>query len=116
MGVFFLPLCVAFHVIFGLFFSLQKDIIFSLMPKSITTPMAVEVSTMIGGISELTAVFVAVTGITGATIGPLIFRIFRITNDTAKGIALGAGSHGLGTSKAVEISEEAGEASGLSMG
>jgi predicted murein hydrolase (TIGR00659 family) len=103
-------------LILSLIFNIDKEIILSLMPKSITSPMALEVSDMIGGIKELTVVFVTITGIIGATIGPLVFKVFGIYNDTAKGIALGAGSHGVGTAKAVEISEEAGAASSLSMG
>jgi putative effector of murein hydrolase len=91
------------------------DIMLSLLPKSITSPMAIEVSEIIGGIKELTVVFVVITGILGASIGPLIFDVFKIRNDTAKGMALGAGSHGVGTAKAVEISDQAGAASSLSM-
>jgi predicted murein hydrolase (TIGR00659 family) len=94
---------------------LDMDIMLSLLPKSITSPMAIEVSEIIGGIKELTVVFVVITGIFGASIGPLIFDVFKIRNDTAKGMALGAGSHGVGTAKAVEISDQAGAASSLSM-
>lgn len=94
---------------------LDMDIMLSLLPKSITSPMAIEVSEIIGGINELTVVFVVITGILGASIGPLVFDVFKIRNDTAKGMALGAGSHGVGTSKAVEISEQAGAASSLAM-
>lgn len=94
---------------------LEQDIILSLLPKSITTPMAIEVAEIIGGIKELTVVFVVITGMFGASIGPLVFDVFKIRNDTAKGMALGAGAHGVGTAKAVEISDQAGAASSLSM-
>ena len=94
---------------------LEQDIILSLLPKSITTPMAIEVAEIIGGIKELTVVFVVITGMFGASIGPLVFDVFKIRNDTAKGMALGAGAHGVGTSKSVEISDQAGAASSLSM-
>lgn len=94
---------------------LDTDLMLSLLPKSITTPMAIEVSEIIGGIKELTVVFVVITGMFGASIGPLVFDVFKIKNDTARGMALGAGAHGVGTAKAVEISDQAGAASSLSM-
>ena len=78
--------------------------------------MALEVVKIVGGMREFTVLFVAVTGITGAAICQPVFSIFSIENDTAKGIALGASSHGVGTAKAVDISDEAGAASSLSMG
>lgn len=103
-------------IVLSKLFNMDSTIVKSLIPKSITNPMAMEVVDMVGGIKELTVIFVAVTGITGATAGQLVFRIFSIDNDTAKGIALGAASHGIGTAKAVDISDEAGAASSLSMG
>lgn len=97
-------------------FNMDQSILFSMVPKSITNPMAIEVVKMFGGVKELTVIFVAVTGIFGAAVCQLVFKIFLIDNDTAKGIALGASSHGVGTAKAVDISDEAGAASSLSMG
>ncbi len=99
----------------SLLLNLEADIIWSMLPKSITSPMAIEVAIMLDGIVELTVLFVACTGILGAAIGPSVFQLFRIKDDTAKGIGLGAASHGVGTSKAVEISGEAGAASSLAM-
>jgi putative effector of murein hydrolase len=97
-------------------FAMDNVIMMSLIPKSITNPMAMEVAKMVGGVKELTVIFVGVTGIIGATTCQLIFKVFSIENETAKGIALGTSSHGIGTAKAVDISEEAGAASSLSMG
>ncbi len=102
-------------VVLSWLMQLDMDLMLSLLPKSITTPMAIEVSEIIGGIKELTVVFVVITGMFGASIGPLVFNVFKIRNDTARGMALGAGAHGVGTAKAVEISEQAGAASSLSM-
>jgi predicted murein hydrolase (TIGR00659 family) len=102
-------------IVLGTALGLEGSLIWSLLPKSITSPMAIEVADMIGGMRELTVVFVVFTGILGATISPLVFKLFRIKNDTAKGIGLGASSHGIGTAKAIEISDEAGAASSLSM-
>ena len=97
-------------------FGLSPEIIVSLMPKSITNPMAIEVTKMFGGITSITVASVIITGVFGASVSTAVFRAARIHNDTAKGIALGAASHGVGTAKAIEISSEAGAASGLSMG
>lgn len=97
-------------------FGLSPELIVSLMPKSITNPMAIEVTKMFGGIPAITVASVIITGVFGASVASAVFRTARIYNDTAKGIALGAASHGVGTAKAIEISSEAGAASGLSMG
>lgn len=97
-------------------FKLEPTVLISLMPKSITNPMAIEVTKMFEGISAVTVTAVVVTGVFGASVAPAVFRMGRITQDTAKGIALGAASHGVGTARAIEISQEAGAASGLSMG
>lgn len=78
------------------------NIIASLLPKSITTPIAVEVSRLIGGIPELTACIVVITGIYGATFGHNILKLLHIKSDVAKGLAIGAASHVLGTSTCVE--------------
>jgi len=97
-------------------FGLGPKMIVSLMPKSITSPMAYEIAVMFGGLPVITIVSVIITGVFGASVATALFGMARIHNDTAKGIALGAASHGVGTAKAIEISSEAGAASGLSMG
>lgn len=104
--------------VFGLskVFGLTTKMIVSLMPKSITSPMAYEVAVMFDGLPAITIVSVVITGVFGASVGSAVFKMAGIHNDTAKGIALGAASHGVGTAKAIEISSEAGAASGLSMG
>lgn len=101
---------------FSRVFGLSQEMLVSLLPKSITNPMAYEVTVMFGGIPAVTIAAVVITGVFGASVAVGVFRIARIHNDTAKGIALGAASHGVGTAKAIEISSEAGAASGLSMG
>ena len=78
--------------------------------------MAYEVTMMFGGLPAVTVASVVITGVFGASVASAVFKLGRIHNDTARGIALGAASHGVGTAKAIEISSEAGAASGLSMG
>ena len=78
------------------------NIITSLMPKSVTTPIAVEISKAIGGIPELTACIVVVTGIYGALFGHKILKLFHIKSDVAIGLSIGASSHVMGTSSCIE--------------
>lgn len=96
-------------------FKIDNLIFLSLVPKSITTPMALEAVKLLGGDGAITIFSVVVTGITGAGVAPLIVKYGRIKNDIAKGIGIGTSAHALGTSKAVEMGEEIGAASGLSI-
>ena len=82
------------------------QLIISMLPKSITAPMAVEASKELGGIPELTACVVVLTGIFGAIFGHKILSLINIKNDVAIGIAIGASSHVIGTSKCIEKGKE----------
>ena len=90
--------------------------VFSLAPKSVTTPIAMGVAEQIGGIPSLTAVLVILTGIIGAIGFPTLFRLLRIRDHAAQGFAVGLAAHGLGTARAFLISEEMGAFSALAMG
>lgn len=96
-------------------FHLNTQIIDSLVPRSVTTPIAMGVAKNIGGVPSVTAVFVIITGLLGAIIGPQIVRILRIDNDIARGVLFGTSSHGAGTSKAFEYSPISGTISSLAM-
>ncbi|WP_068783078.1 LrgB family protein [Paenibacillus phocaensis] len=80
-----------------------RQLIVSLLPKSITTPVAMEISSSLGGNASITSALVMIAGLTGVILGPMIFKCFRITNDNGQGIGFGAASHALGTSKAAEF-------------
>lgn len=97
-------------------FGIDETIFLSLLSKSITTPMAVESTKMLGGNEAVTVLAVVITGLTGAAVAPLVIKIGKIKNNTAKGIGIGSSSHAVGTSKALEINEEVGAASGLAIG
>lgn len=97
-------------------FSYEKELLYTLIPKSITTPIGIEISNTIGGIPSITVVAIVLTGITGAIIAPLILKLFRINDKVARGIAIGTSSHAVGTSKAMEMGEIEGAMSGLSIG
>ena len=89
-------------IILGKVFHADWKLITSLMPKTVTTPIAIEISKAIGGIPELTACMVVLTGIYGAMFGHKILKMFKIKSDIATGLAIGATSHVLGTSTCVE--------------
>lgn len=88
----------------------------SLEPKSVTTPIAMNISQQNGGNVSLTAVIVIFCGIFGSIVGPPILRILGIKSCVAKGLALGASAHGVGTAKAMEMGVVEGALSGLAIG
>lgn len=100
----------------GHFTNADVDIINSLIPKSITTPMGISLTKILSGVEAITVVSIILTGILGAIISPIVFKIGKINNPVAKGIALGTSAHALGTTKALEMGEVEGAMSGLSIG
>jgi len=90
--------------------------VFSLAPKSVTTPIAMGISERIGGLPSLTAVLVILTGILGAVAAPGLFRLCRIRDTAIQGFAMGVASHGIGTARAFQINEQMGAFAALAMG
>ncbi len=88
----------------------------SLAPKSVTTPIGIEISKQIGGLPAITVAAIVFTGIIGAILGPFICRCFRIKDKVAVGVAIGTASHALGTTRAIELGETEGAMSGLAIG
>jgi predicted murein hydrolase (TIGR00659 family) len=103
-------------LLFSSLFGLDKVITSSLVPKSVTTPIGIEISKQIGGLPAITVAAIVVTGIIGAVLGPFICRSFRIKDNVAVGIAIGTASHALGTTRAIELGETEGAMSGLAIG
>lgn len=97
-------------------FGLDKTITISLLPKSVTTPIGIEISNQLGGLQPVTILAIVISGIFGAIIAPLLCKIFKIKNKVAIGIALGTSSHAIGTTKALEFGETEGAMSSLSIG
>lgn len=95
---------------------LSSETILSMVPKSVTTPIAMGVSESLGGMPDLTAAFVVITGILGSIIGRPVFKLLRIKSEPVCGVALGLSAHGMGTSAAFQISPRAGAFGGLAMG
>lgn len=94
----------------------SRETLASLAPKSVTAPVAMGISEALGGLPSLTAVLVILTGILGAAFGPLVLDLMRIRDWRARGFAIGVASHGIGTSRALQVNETAGAFSGLAMG
>ena len=89
--------------------------IITLLPKSVTNPIAIVLSAQHGGDIYLTSVIVIIAGIFGAVTGPWFLKISGIDSPLAKGIALGSASHGIGTAKALEMGALEGAAGGLAI-
>lgn len=88
----------------------------SLMPKSATTPIAMGVAEKLGGEAALAAVFVMISGITGAVAGIPLLRLLGERDPAVKGFALGVTAHGIATARAFQHSNQAGAYAGLGMG
>jgi predicted murein hydrolase (TIGR00659 family) len=93
----------------------SPQMIVSMVPRSITTPIAMTVSQSLGGFPSITAAFVIVTGIGGSLIAPHLIRLLRIRGPVAKGVLLGMGAHGAGTSLAYEWGSVEGAIASISM-
>lgn len=85
------------------------------LPKSVTTPIGIGISEQVGGYVGVTAAIIVITGILGNLIADGIFKLFRIKEPVAQGIALGSSAHILGTAKAFELGEIQGAISSLSV-
>lgn len=97
-------------------FGLENVITISLLAKSVTTPIGIEITNQLGGLVPITVLAIVISGIVGAVVGPLICKLFKIRNEIAVGIAIGTASHALGTTKALELGETQGAMSSLSIG
>lgn len=93
----------------------SKLYVLSILPKSITTAVAIQISSNLGGDASLTSVFVMIAGFTGAIGGPYIIKLFRIRGESGIGIGLGTASHALGTAKALEYGEQSVSMSSVAM-
>lgn len=96
-------------------FDLSPELRASLLPRSVTTPLAMAASSRIGGEPELTAVFTALTGLFGAAVGETLLGRLRLRSSFARGALFGMGAHGAGVAKAREIGHEEGVVASLIM-
>ncbi|MPN27114.1 Inner membrane protein YohK [bioreactor metagenome] len=103
-------------VFFGYIFKLDKLITISLLSKSVTTPIGIEITNQLGGLAPVTVLSIILSGIIGAIIGPILCKLFKINERVAIGISLGTAAHAVGTTKALELGETEGAMSSLSIG
>jgi predicted murein hydrolase (TIGR00659 family) len=94
----------------------SEKVLLSLSSKSVTTPIAMGIAERIGGIPSLTAVMVLLTGIFGSIAGAWILDVGGVKDQEARGLALGIAAHGIGTARALQMSEKAGAFGGLAIG
>lgn len=94
----------------------SPEVVRSLAPRSVTTPIAIEIARRAGGIPSLSAVVVILSGVLGAAVGPALLRAAGVRSRTALGIALGAAAHGVGTARAVEEGEVEAAGAGIAIG
>lgn len=102
-------------LLLGGLMGIDHQLLMTLAPKSVTSPIAMLIANQAGGIAALAAVFVLLTGILGAVFGPSLLRLCRVTHPAATGMALGLTAHAVGTSRALEEGQEHGAYAALAM-
>lgn len=99
---------------------LPPGMLASLVPKSVTAPVAMGIAEQIGGVPALAAVFAVITGLVGALSGKYVFDLLRVARSgegwMARGFALGTTSHGIGAARALQVNADAGAYAGLALG
>ncbi len=96
-------------------FGADREMLMSLAPKSVTSPIAIALAEEMGGIPALTAVFVMITGVLGAVMGPFLLDRAGVSSPAARGLTLGLSAHAIGTAQALQESHEAGGFAALAM-
>jgi predicted murein hydrolase (TIGR00659 family) len=103
-------------VALGWMFSLPREVLLSLAPKSVTAPVAMGIAERLGGVPALAAVFAVVTGMVGALSAKYLFNALRIDSWAVRGFALGTASHGIGAARALQVHADAGAYAGIALG
>ena len=106
---------IALMLLLAVAFGLSHQQYITLLPKSITTAIGMGVSQELGGTVSLTIAVIILTGIFANISAELVFRVFRVRDAVAKGVALGTAGHAIGTSKANELGKTEGAVSSLAI-
>lgn len=102
-------------LILAFIFKLEKEMYITLLPKSVTTAIGMDIAEELGGIGSISAAFIIITGVFGYITAEIIFKVFNIKHPISKGLAIGASAHAMGTAKAVELGEIEGAMSSLAI-
>lgn len=102
-------------LVLSLLLRLDHSQYITLLPKSVTTAISMDVSKELGGIAALTGAIVILTGILGALMAEMVCKVCHITHPIARGIGIGTAAHAVGTSKALQMGEVEGAMSGLAV-
>ena len=102
-------------IVLGNALGMDEVIIASVIPKSTTTPIAIEISNKLGGIRAITVAVVIISAVIGTIIIPFLTKIFKVTDPLLIGMTLGSTSHAVGTSKAMEMDPTAGAIAGVAL-
>lgn len=105
-------LCV---LLLGVLFRLKPQLIVTLLPKSVTTAIGMDVSSELGGIASLTSAVIVLTGIAGNLMAQGLCKVLHLTSPIARGIAIGTSAHAVGTAKAFQMGPVEGAMSSLSI-
>lgn len=116
LGIILGSICsISLAILLSKVLSLDKELVTSLVPQSITTAIAISLSAEYNGIQALTAIVVVIRGVSGAVVAPFVTKLFRITDPVAQGVGIGTSSHAVGTSEARKMGSIQGALSGLSI-
>lgn len=107
--------CLAVLAAAAMLLHFDRNLLVSLLPKSITAAIGVPLCELLGGTPSITTLGISVTGICGNMFGTAFCRLFKITDPIAQGVAFGVGSHVIGTAKASEVNPLTGAVSSLSL-
>lgn len=93
-----------------------EDLIASMLPKSATTPISIELAHLLGGVPELAGLFTVLAGLLGSMFGPSVMRLLGLKEDIPLATAMGTAAHGIGTARLLQEDDRLGSISGFAMG
>jgi len=106
---------IATVVLFARWASLDRMLVLAVAPKSVSTPVAIDIARILGTNISITAVLVVSTGMVGAIVGPRVLTALRISDPVARGVAIGTTSHATGTAAILQEGETQGAMSAVAM-
>lgn len=96
-------------------FGYSKEVIATMLPRSMTAAVGIEVSHQLGGVDTITVMFIVATGLIGSIVGSYLLKLGRFKTSIARGLTYGNASHAFGTARALEIDLESGAFSSIGM-